>query len=39
MNKKVKIRYPNQDLGENAIYELAQIIYQHKLDLIDADLM
>jgi hypothetical protein len=29
----------NQDLGENAIYELAQVIFQHKLELMNADLM
>jgi NMT1-like family len=29
----------NQDLGENAIYELAQVIFQHKLTLMNADLM
>ncbi len=29
----------NEDLGENAIYELAQVIFQHKLELMNADLM
>jgi TRAP-type uncharacterized transport system substrate-binding protein len=29
----------NQTLGENAIYELAQVVFQHKLELMNADLM
>lgn len=29
----------NQTLGENALYELAQVIFQHKLELMNADLM
>jgi len=29
----------HQNLGENAIYELTQVIFQHKLELLDADLM
>lgn len=29
----------NSDLGENAIYELAQVIFEHRLDLMKSDLM
>jgi TRAP-type uncharacterized transport system substrate-binding protein len=29
----------SQNLGENALYELAQVIFQHKVELMDADLM
>jgi hypothetical protein len=29
----------NEELGENAIYGLAQVIFQHKLELMNADLM
>jgi len=29
----------NNELGENAMYELAEVIFQHKLELMNADLM